>query len=178
MSADVLRMMRANFLYDTLAARLDNQIDPERVYRRFVKDAGKQARKRVRQSVRRRFSRGLAPTDYMAFETTMDTAFRLAYRVQRFLDHPAVKFPYMVEKWVYAASTLIRFAVLAGTLIAAAVAGVAGARLLAGHDVNLPEAARQVASNGWLQLLVLFLALLNLRKVLARLSDKTASDSS
>lgn len=178
MSADVLRMMRANFLYDTLAARLDNQIDPERVYRRFVKDAGKQARKRVQKSIRRRLSQGLVPTDYMAVETTMDTAFRLVYRVQRFLDHPAVKFPYMVEKWVYAASTLIRFAVLAGTLTAAAVAGVAGARLLAGHDVNLPEAARQVASNGWLQLLVLFLALLNLRKVLARLSDKTASDSS
>ena len=178
MSADVLRMMRANFLYDTIAARLDNRIDPERVYRRFARDAGKQARKRVRKSIRRRLSGGLVPNDYMAVERTVDTAFRLMYRVHRFLDNPAVKLPYMVEKWVYAASILIRFAVLAGTLATAAVAAVAAARWLAGQDVNLPEAARQVARNGWLQLLLLFLALLNLRKVLVRLSDKTVSGSS
>jgi len=178
MSADVLRMMRANFLYDTLAARLDNQVDPEKVYRRFARDAGKQARKRVRKSIRRRLSKGLVPNDYLAVEKTMDTAFRLMYRVQRFLDNPALKLPYMVEKWVYAATTLIRFAVLAGILTGTALAAVAAARWVAGEDVNLSQAARQVASNAWLQVVVLFLALLNLRKVLIRLSDKTASDSS
>ena len=178
MSADVLRMMRANFLYDTLAARLDNQIDAERVYRRFAKDAGKQARKRVRKSIRRRLSRGFAPNDYMAVERTMDAAVELMYRVQRFLELPAIKLPYMVEKWVYAASTLIRFVVLAGTLTAVTLAAVAVARWVGGEDVNLPEAARQVVSNGWFQLAMLFLALLNLRKILVRLSDKTASGSS
>ena len=108
----------------------------------------------------------------------MDTAVGLMYRVQRFLELPAIKLPYMVEKWVYAASTLIRFVVLAGTLTAVTVAAVAVARWVGGEDVNLPEAARQVVSNGWFQLVMLFLALLNLRKILVRLSDKTASGSS
>ena len=47
MSFDTVRLIRATLLYDTLAARLDHDIDLTKEYRRYRRDAGKNARKRV-----------------------------------------------------------------------------------------------------------------------------------
>ncbi|MFQ5420747.1 MAG: ABC1 kinase family protein, partial [Anaerolineae bacterium] len=54
MSFDTVRMIRATLLYDTLAARLDHDIDLGREYRRYVKDAGKEARQRLVKGTQRR----------------------------------------------------------------------------------------------------------------------------
>jgi predicted unusual protein kinase regulating ubiquinone biosynthesis (AarF/ABC1/UbiB family) len=175
-NSDVLRVARANLLYDTLAARLHADIDQERVYRRFVRDVGGQARKRVRKSFRQRLARGPAPSDYLAMEKTVYTANRLVYRLQRFLDSPGLKLPYLVEKWVYAVSTTVQFGLLLAVLTGAGAGVICAARLSTGQSADFLTAARQVAASGWFQLLALALALLNLRKVLFRLNDKRSGD--
>ncbi len=177
MNSDVLRIARANLLYDTLAARLHSRVDPLRVYRRFLKDVGTQARKRVLKSVRTRAARGFAPQDYLGVERTVDTANRLMYRLQRFLDSPGLKLPYMVEKWVYVASTAIKLSLLVVVLTGAATAVVTVLQFAGGQEVNLYGTSRQVVANGWFQLFTLFVAFLNVRKILFRLNDKGATES-
>ena len=177
MNSDVLRIGRANMLYDTLAARLHSRVDPERVYRRFVKDVGKQARRRVLKSMRTRVAGGLAPQDYLAVETAVDTVYRLAYRVQRFLDSPGLKLPYMVEKWVYVVSTAIKLCLLVAVFAGAAVALVAAQQWSRGQGLNVYATWHQVVANGWFQLFALVVVFLNVRKVLFRLNDKGATES-
>lgn len=176
MNSGVLRIARANLLYDTLAARLHARILQERVYRRFVRDVGGQARKRVRKSILQRLARGPTPTDYLAVEKTVYTANRVFYRLQRFLDNPGLKLPYLIEKWVYAASTVIQFALLLAALAATGAGAISAARLSAGQSADFLAALHQVAANGWFQLGAFTLGLLNLRKILFRLNDKRSGD--
>lgn len=177
MNADVLRIARANLLYDTLAARLDSDVTSEKVYRRFAVDMGKQARKRVQRALRRRLAGGLAPSDYMAVERTVDMGVRFMYRVQRFLETPGLKLPYLVEKWVYAASSTMQLALLLGILTAGIAAIVCGADLLTGRDVHIVTTCRQIVGNAWFQALAGFLAFLSARRILFRLNDKGAAES-
>ncbi len=177
MNGDVLRIARANLLYDTLAARLHSGVTSEKVYRRFAVDMGKQSRKRVLRALRRRLAGGLAPADYIAVERTVDTGVRLMYRLQRFLETPGLKLPYLVEKWVYAASSAIRLALLVAVLAGSISAAVCAADFLAGREVQIAETLRQIAANRWFQVLAGILLLLTVRKVLFRLSDKGAAES-
>jgi predicted unusual protein kinase regulating ubiquinone biosynthesis (AarF/ABC1/UbiB family) len=172
MNSDVLRIARANLLYDTLAARLHARILQERVYRRFVRDVGGQARKRVRKSILRRLARGPTPSDYLAVEKTVYTANRVFYRLQRFLDNPGLKLPYLVEKWVYAASTAIQLGLLVAALTVAVAGVLSATRLYVDQPAEFPAMVRRVVANGWFQLVVLGLGLLNIRKILFRLNDK------
>lgn len=120
MNSDVLRMARANFLYDTMAARLDPQIDAEKVYR----------------------------------------------------DQADLKFPHLFEKWVFAATVAIRFAILSGALTAAAAALIVAPGLWAGERVDVASAVGQVLANNWFQLLLLVLVVVDARKVRFRMNDK------
>ena len=177
MNADVLRIARANLLYDTLASRLDGTVTSEKVYKRFAVDMGRQARKRVRRALHRRLAGGLAPGDYLALERTVDTGERLMYRLQRFLQTPGLKLPYLVEKWVYAASSAIRLVLVVALLAGGLAAGWSAWAALAGHDLPLAAAGRHVLANHWFQAFAGLLVVLTLRKILFRMSDKGASES-
>jgi ubiquinone biosynthesis protein len=177
MNADVLRIARANLLYDTLAARLDSDVTSEKVYRRFLDDMGRQSRKRVQRSIRRRLAGGLTTTDYMAVERTVDMGVRFLYRVQRFLEMPGLKLPYLVEKWVYAASSITQLVLLLGTLTAVLAAVVGAVDLLIGREVDIVATCRAIVTNGWFQGLAGVLSLLTVRRILFRLNDKGAAAS-
>ena len=83
----------------------------------------------------------------------------------------------MVEKWVYVASTAINLSLLVVVLTGAATAAVTAVRFAGGHEVSLYRTSRQVAANGWFELFILFVAFLNVRKILFRLNDKGATES-
>jgi hypothetical protein len=159
-------------LYDTLAARLYADIDQERVYHRFVADIGRQAEKRVRRALRRRLAGGLQPQDYLAIEKTAVTANRLVYRLTRFLDSPGLKLPYLVEKWVYAASMSIRLVLQLAAVAAIAVGVSAATRAFEGRSFDVAGTAATVGGSRWFAAVAVALGILAVRKILFRLNDK------
>ena len=87
MSVDHVRMIRATLLYDTLAARLDHDIDLGYEYRAFMKDVGKTHRKRLHKKMRRRLEKGLTDRDYVRLDRLVKLGDRALYLSQRLFKY-------------------------------------------------------------------------------------------
>ena len=172
---DLLIYSRATLLYDTICARLDPTFNYYREYNRYGTDAIHKARRRVRRAVRRRLDRGLTDSDYASLETLASTASEALYRVRRLFTAPYdfLQLPYAIEKWVFTAMTVVKFAVRA-TLVTAAFTGVALAMsVLTGNPMDPGGALGAAVTNLWYQLAILALVVVHLRLVLFRMADKT-----
>ena len=113
----------------------------------------------------------------MAVERTVDTGVRLMYRVQRFLETPGLKLPYMVEK----------VGLRRQQPHAAGAAGGAAGRPASPPPVGAGRPPRraqrgdcrrrsgQIVANRWFLGGVGALLFLTVRKILFRLNDKGAA---
>ena len=82
MRLNMLRMIRASMLSDTIAARLDHDQDPYKEFRHYEKGAGKRAKKRIGK----RLHRLLGPSKYIRIENGIEAGLKSLYQVQRTLD--------------------------------------------------------------------------------------------
>ncbi|HEV7767526.1 MAG TPA: AarF/UbiB family protein [Thermoanaerobaculia bacterium] len=82
MRLNMLRMIRASMLSDTIAARLDHDQDPYKEFRHYEKGAGKRAKKRIIK----RLHRLLGPSKYIRIENGIEAGLKSLYQVQRTLD--------------------------------------------------------------------------------------------
>lgn len=84
----VVRMVRGTMLYDTLAARLDQDIDIHAEYTRFRTDAGLEARERLKESFWDRLhSGGLTPEDYLRLEQILNEGEQLFFQTRRLVNN-------------------------------------------------------------------------------------------
>lgn len=81
MRLNTLRMIRAIMLADTIAARLDHDLDPYKEYRFYQKGAGKRAARRTKKRVRRL----LGPSKFTRIEQGIESSLTAIYRIQRAL---------------------------------------------------------------------------------------------
>ncbi|MCA9982076.1 MAG: AarF/ABC1/UbiB kinase family protein, partial [Anaerolineales bacterium] len=173
MSFDTVRMIRATLLYDTLAARLDHEIDIGKQYRRFMKDAGDNAKGRVQKRVRQRLEKGLTEQDYVMIERVLKMSQQAIYQAHRLLNLDTYHFASLVGKFV---STLLMFLALVGQiLLATAVVSFLNLilqRLRGADTIGLQEALLAVIGNPWYQAIVVILVLLSVRRSFFRLRDK------
>ena len=79
---NLLRMIRASMLTDTIAIRLDNDQDPYREFRRYEREAGWRAKRRLMKRVHRL----LGPSKYIRLEQGLESTLKLVYEVQRTVD--------------------------------------------------------------------------------------------
>src|SRR5204862_3599854 len=117
MSLETIQFFRATFLYDTIVARLDRNIDLAGAYREYIEEAAKEARQRVRKSIKKRL---LGPTDmdYLQIEQLTDSAAQVLFQVQRNIETPIVHFRNIVGKLSYIAMLLLRLGYLgAGAVV-------------------------------------------------------------
>ena len=103
LNLDVLRMIRATMLADSLAARLNPTIDHYREYRRYERGAEKRVKKRFIKKVRRNLYRGWSQLDQLH-----EIANALIFRTQRFLDTPLPSVTKLVGKAAYSVGVLVK----------------------------------------------------------------------
>jgi ubiquinone biosynthesis protein len=167
---ELIQFFRATFLYDSIVTRLDKEIDLARAYKEYADEAAKEASLRVRRGIKKRL---LGPTDmdYLQIEQITDSVGQLLFQVQRNIENPIIHFRNIVGKLAYIVTLLLRFGYLA--------AGVIGAGLLANsvsmrwfdHPIDWTSLRETATSFGWVQLLLLAILLVLIRRIVIRLSQ-------
>ncbi len=164
MSYDTVRLIRATLLYDTLAARLDNDIDLPREYRRYRKDAGRDARARVVKAVERRADRGLRPEDWLRLDQFAALGRSALTQAERLSKLRTFSFGAYVGKLVSTVVLAVGLFLQLGAVTLVAVGAVA---LFGDGD------AWSTVLRSWLYWVVIGgLGLISLRRIMFRLKDR------
>lgn len=172
---DVLRMIRSTLLYDTLALRLDPELDIYREYQRYRKVIAKRARKRATKQLRSVLKGEVDDRWFLQIEESRRMLQRGVHRLERALDSPTYRFVFLAGKTMFAIGTLARWlgssliiAVL-GTVLMIVWRGVAEDRTIAAEPL-LATFSVVLTSTPFLALSGLLL-LLSLRQILLRLRE-------
>jgi hypothetical protein len=129
-------MVRATLLYDTVAARIDSEVDRFVQYNKFLRFREHQARKRFRKNVGRRAKRGPDDTVYLRLDEIAKTSDILMNRAQTMLSSPVLNFGSLVGKWVFTLSTVIKLLGRIFLVTALAAVILAGVRFAGGNDIS------------------------------------------
>jgi hypothetical protein len=173
MAFDTVRMIRATLLYDTLAARLDHDIDVGRHYRQFMKDAGRNARRRVLKGAKTRLERGFTEQDYIRLERMMKVGDQMLFQTQRLLNLRQFNYSALVGKFVSSILLTISVGLQTVALTVAVVLAASVWQSLSGGEMPpLSETFEQVIANRAYQLFLLLLFIIGIRRILFRLRDK------
>ena len=179
LALNTLRMIRSTLMYETVAARLYGRVDAFKEHRKYLKTAGKESRKRVRNRIQNFMFKGPSPDDYRMFEQMLDMGNRTIYLAQRWLDQPPFHFSMMVDKFVYAVSMILRTMI---TFVFFTLG--AGFLVLLSHLVrpgpaqyDIWSACKEVLSWRPYQFLVGLNLFLSIRKIMMRLFDKDVQNN-
>jgi predicted unusual protein kinase regulating ubiquinone biosynthesis (AarF/ABC1/UbiB family) len=176
LNLNTLRMIRSTLLYETIAARLYPKVSNYREHRRYNNNAGRRARKRVRNKLLRWLHRGPSNTEYIQIEQLFDMGNRVIYLAQRWLDAPPFRFSMLVDKAVYGISVLVRGAMSVVFLTLGGGAVVSTYRTITGGHTfgQLDFWATCWELLGWhsYQLAVGLLAFVTIRRIMYRFYEK------
>jgi predicted unusual protein kinase regulating ubiquinone biosynthesis (AarF/ABC1/UbiB family) len=166
----VIQFFRATFLYDSIVTRLDRDIDLVRAYKEYADEAAKEARLRVRRGIKKRL---LGPTDmdYLQIEQLTDSAAQFLFQVQRNIENPIIHFRNIVGKLAYIATLLLRLGYLVASAIGLGLFVDTVSRRWFGWEIDWSIAREAVTSFGWIQLLLLAIVLVLIRRIVIRLSQ-------
>jgi len=175
---EVLRLLRATLLFESMAVRLHPKIDFVRQYWKFSADRAEQARRRVTDTV-------LALQEGKADEQLVMRLDRIAtifdgffLRTRHMLSLPSVNFNALTSKWSYAFYTLLH---LVGAVLIATVAGGLLVTLnlwLSGRPaMRVYDLIPYLINQPLFQALLLLLLLLHGRTVLFRMDDREPEET-
>jgi ubiquinone biosynthesis protein len=167
---ETIQFLRATLLYDTIVARLDRDINVAKEWQEYIKRAGKEARARIKERIRKRLN-GPTKADYLQFEQLADTLTQFLFNWQRQVEQPIVHYKSIVGKIAYTVTLLLR---LAGVLLIFVGIGgmvhVAADRLFH-YSIPWTRIVEVVSSIAWLQVGALFGGLLLIRRLIIRMSQ-------
>ena len=170
---EVLRLMRATLLFESMAARLHPTIDFVRAYWRYSDDRAEQARRRITDQV-------LAIQEGRADEQVVIRLERIAtildgfaLRTRHMLSLPSVNFNALADKWSFAFYNVLRF--LGSALAATVVAGllISGGLAASGQPLlGFEPLLRAVLARPLYQAALLLLLVVHGRAILFRMDDR------
>jgi hypothetical protein len=169
LARNMLNLVRATLLYDTLAMRLDSEIDICYEFNRYVEHLGRKSRKRLRKKILKLFS---DPVNFYNFERLLDLGNLAEYRVAQFLDAPRYNILFLVDKVSYAVSSTIKrmtYLLLITTFITFIIVSI---DLIQGQEIIPYNIVRQLFDNRAYQFLLFLFFIMNIRQILFRLQDK------
>jgi ubiquinone biosynthesis protein len=169
-SLETIQFFRATLLYDSIMVRLDKDIDGFEAWNSYAKQAGKDARRRVRKHVKKRIY-GPTKLDYLRVEQLADMATQFAFKLQRSVEDPIVHFRNVVGKIAYSLSMLLRLTYVAVIVVGLAVAAEFVAERWFGRQIPWSAILEAAASVAWLQIILALAALVVLRRVLLRMNE-------
>jgi ubiquinone biosynthesis protein len=173
MNLNTVRMIRVLLLADTVALRLDRDINHYKEYHRYLRDAGKRAKRRLR----RRLRQGLRNQDFVELEQVTEAGSALFYRIRRFLDAGLFNYAKLQSKAAYGLSVVLKTTFLMAVVTAGAglVLSIVRARL--GQPVaGLSELAGEVMASPWYLVFAGAVVYVTARRLLYRLKDRDVND--
>lgn len=177
-SMETIQFFRATLLYDSIIVRLDKDVDPTQEWKKYAQRAGKEARSRVQRTLERRLANGPTNIDYLQIEQFVDMAAQFMFRLQRNVDDPIFQFKNTVGKIAYGMSTLLSIAYTVGVLVSIALVVEIVAERGFGVQLLWPWFLQTIGSYTWVQLGLLVIALIVLRRLLIRLNEPEANSGS
>ena len=170
---EVLRLLRATLLLESMAVRLDHDIDYVREFRKFDRYKAEQARRRITESVLDQLDGKSNEQFIIRVDRIFQTMEGLFFRTMHMFSLPTVNFNVLMSKWSFAVYTAVRFCVQA-LLVTGAAIGLAFTRAaLAGQAwAGLGETFYACVTHPAYLAAILVLVFVNGRTVLFRLDDK------
>jgi predicted unusual protein kinase regulating ubiquinone biosynthesis (AarF/ABC1/UbiB family) len=175
-SLETIQFFRATFLYDSIVTRLDKDIDLAREYKGYAVQAAREARQRVRRSIRKRF-RGPTDMDYLQIEQLTDSAAQFLFQMQRNIENPIYHFRNIVGKIAYIVTMLLRLGYLVGAGWGVALLANFVSKRWFGREIDWSAIWEAATSFGWIQLLLVAVVLVLIRRIVIRLNQPDTKPS-
>jgi ubiquinone biosynthesis protein len=167
--ADTIKFFRTTFAYDAVIMRLDKDLDVTQEWELYAKKAAKEARLRVQKRLRER-NYGLVDADYAKFEEFGDVTTQFFFQLQRNIENPIVHFRNIVGKIAYIVSLMLKIGVwIACAIGVGLIANVVSMRWF-NYQIDWNWMWDRATSFGWIQLVVIALAIVVVRRIIIRLN--------
>jgi ubiquinone biosynthesis protein len=174
---NVLRMIRATLLYDSVAARIYPRIDVFKEYRKYFDGYARHVQRQMQQSFLRQLLCGPDAANYVRLKRFIDVGDLLLKRIQIFLRKPVPDFAALVSKGYDVFMTAVKWATLSSALTVAAIGVEVGRALL--NQITVGQVANDFRHGKvnptlffvWLVLMIL-VAAKYIHQMWSRLSDK------
>lgn len=170
---EVLRVLRSSLLLESMAVRLDREINFVNEYRKFDHYKAEQARRRVTETVLNRLEGKSNEQMIIRIDRISQTLEGLLFRTMHLFSLPTVNFNVLMNKWSFAIYVAVRFfAQLLLTTTAAMVVAYVITNMPGHTPLTIDTLFFQVISNPIYHAVVLLLIMTNGRTVLFRMDDK------
>ena len=170
---EVLRLLRASVLVESIAMRLDRKIDFVKEFRRFDRYKAEQARRRVTDTVLDRLEGKSNEQFIIRVDRIFQTLESLYFRTIHMFSLPSINFTVMISKWSFTVYTVVRFVTQVFVVTALALGLAVGSAALSGvTPIDVRAIAVRVIGNPFYQAGLLLLIFINARAILFRLDDK------
>ena len=173
MDIQVLRMLRATLLVESMAVRLHPSINFVRQYWKFDRFRAEQARRRVTDTILDQLDGKTNAQQVIRIDRILHTLQSFLLRTRHMLALPMVNFNSLMSKWSFVFNIFFRYIaqILAVTALAVII-GFAIGYFNGQPAANLQELLKSILGNPIYQISLLVLTFVNGRTVLFRMDDK------
>jgi ubiquinone biosynthesis protein len=168
-SFESLLFFRTTFAYDTIVHRLNKKIDVVKEWQGYQRDRAKEARKRVKDGFKQRL-RGPTDMDYLQMEEAGDMLTLFFFQLQRNIENPIIHFRNIVGKIAYIASLFLKLGYLVGVGVGVGLIADTVSRRWLGHEIDWAPILERATTFGWVQLVLIAVALIVIRRIVIRLN--------
>jgi len=168
-SYESITYFRTSFSYDSIITRLNRDIDIVKEFETYAREAGKEARERVKKTMKQRL-RGPTDLDYLQMEEFADMITQFFFQVQRNIETPIIHFKNIVGKIAYIASLVLKLGYFVAAAIGVGLVADAVAKRWFGHEIEWHAMLERATTFGWIQLALIAVLLVLIRRIVIRLS--------
>lgn len=168
-SYESIQYFRTSFSYDSIITRLNRDINIVKEFEIYAREAGKEARERVRKSLRQRL-RGPTDLDYLQMEEFADMVTQFFFQVQRNVETPIIHFKNIVGKIAYIASLVMKLGYVAAATLGIGLIADAVARRWFNYQIDWDAIIGRATTFGWVQLALIAVLLVLIRRIVIRLN--------
>ncbi|MEM9455510.1 MAG: AarF/UbiB family protein [Myxococcota bacterium] len=170
-NVDTLRLLRASLLTDTLAFRLNHDLDVNKAWNRWIKKAASRSKRRDRRRFYRE-ERYFWPQRFNELGRGRELLERGAFWGDRFMRELPRAVASSVNRWSFTASLMLRMTLLGSIVALVVMSGALLYNWLSPTDVSVVDMAMGVMTHPMGAVLVLLLTSLGLVKIKAKLEEK------
>ena len=164
-----IQFFRTSFSYDSIITRLNKDINIVKEYETYARQAGKEARERVKRGFRQRLG-GPTDMDYLQMEEFGDTLSQSFFQLQRSVENPIFQFKNVVGKVAYIASLVLKLGYLIAAAFGIGLIANTVARQWFGTEINWAPILERATTFGWVQLVLIVIVLIVIRRIVIRLN--------
>jgi ubiquinone biosynthesis protein len=164
-----IQFFRTSFSYDAIITRLNKDINIVKEYETYARQAGKEARERVKQSFKERLW-GPTDFDYLQLEEFGDMLAQSFFQLQRNIENPIFQFKNIVGKIAYIASLLLKLGYFVAAAMGIGLIADVVARRWFGYEIDWASMLERATTFGWLQLALIAILLVVIRRIVIRLN--------